>query len=663
MSETHGIKPDWMDTSVSPGVDFNQYCNGAWLARTAIPAEHPRWGAFEMLRDKTTEQLRTVLDGLVKRNKRTPVRFRYGRLKPRSIERSLANLYSLASNEERLEAESVSSLDAWIKNIGRVRNLRQLAAVVAGLHQVGVGGFFSFGPSPDYDDSMQLIAHASQGGLGLPDRDYYLEASYEELRQKYLAHVQRMLVLSGVRKSAARRQSKSILDLETDLARLSMNKVDKRDPDKQRNKMTVDEFATVCGAFPIRHYLKVLESPAFETLNVRHLDFFKGLGVLLAGTPLWILKSYLRWRLIRRFADYLSADVVAESFDFYGKTMMGQKEQQPRWKRAVGMVSSLLPDMLGQVYVAKYFPPRAKERMVELVANVAESLGESIRQADWMSDATRANALVKLSAFKAKIGYPDKWEDYGGLCIDHGQPLALVVMRISRWGHRKDLLKIGTAVDRGEWFMSAQTVNAYYSPQMNDIGFPAGILQPPFFDFEADDAANYGAIAAVIGHEKTHGYDDKGSKFDAQGNLKNWWTDDDRAKFMERIGRIITQYGGFKSQTGKPLNGKLVAGEAASDLGGLVIAYRALQKVLDKTGRRTIGGFTDEQRFFIAFGQLWASKSTPEYEDRLVTDNPHPPARYRANGTVAHMREFRAAFNLPDDAPIMLSDDKRCQLW
>jgi putative endopeptidase len=648
----HGIKPDYMDTTANPGVDFNQYANGGWIARTEIPPEYPRWGAFLMLAESTLVRCHDLLKAAAARTD-APAG---------SVEQMVGDFFHAAMDEAKIEADGVTPLEAEFKRIAAIRSRRSLADALAQLHLYGINALFSFGSGTDFDNSSQVIAHAVQGGLGLPDRDYYLEADNAELRDKYVAHVQRMFELLGERKHDARRHAQAVLSFETALAAASMSKVERRDPDNLRNKMTVDQFADLFAGFPVRRYFEKLGAPAFDTLNVMQPNFFRGASALL-DTPLWKIKAYLRWNLIRAASSYLSSAFVTENFEFYGKTLTGSKEQKPRWKRAIGMVNGSLGEALGQLYVAKHFPPEAKARMLELVANIKEALAEAINAADWMSDETRRNALIKLGTFEAMIGYPDKWTDYSGLTIDR-KSLIGNELRTSEFENRHDLQKIGKPVDRTEWGMAPQTVNAYYSPQKNQIVFPAAILQPPFFDAEADDAANYGGIGVVIGHEITHGFDDKGCKYDEVGNVRNWWTAEDHARFSARVQIIIEQFNGFTVSGGKSVNGKLVAGEASSDLGGVRLGIRALKKVLEQTGRRTINGFTDEQRFFLAFAQLWAGKATPEYEQMQVATDPHPPGKYRVNGTLAHVPEFAAAFGMKEEeCPLLLPPDKRCQIW
>lgn len=655
MNESHGIKTSYMDLSADPGVDFNRFVNGAWIDSAVIPPEYPRWGAFLMLRERALENVHVLLKELASAEE----------LEPGSNEQKVGDLFATALDEETIEAQGATPILGEIARVNKARSRNSLVDVIAHLHLNQVGVLFGFGAFADLENSSQNMAHASQDGLGLPDRDYYLKDDEKsvDLRAKYLAHITRMFELLGEKPSMARKHARAVMRIETALAKASMSKVELRDPANITNRMTVDEFVAMVPNLAMRRYFQKLEAPEFDDINVMQPKFFAALNELIASEPLRDIKAYMRWHVVHGAASLLSSDFVNENFQFYSKELTGTRELEPRWKRAVSLTSGALGEAIGQVYVARYFPPEAKARMLELVSNIQEALRETLEEIDWMSDETRANAIAKLAAFEPMIGYPDKWKDYSSLDIDR-ESLVGNMIRAARFGARRNLAKIGQPVDRTEWGMTPQTVNAYYSPLRNQIVFPAAILQPPFFDFEADDAANYGGIGVVIGHEITHGFDDKGSKFDAQGNLKMWWTDADRANFEGRMNLIRTQFGNFTVAGGAKVQGDLVCGEAAADLGGVKLAYRALQKALAKTGRQTdSNGYTDEQRFFIAFGQIWASKTTPEYEQFQVTNDPHPPARYRVNGTLAHVSEFVEAFGLDPDCPMMLPEAERCKLW
>ncbi|MBA4075344.1 MAG: M13 family peptidase [Cyanobacteria bacterium PR.023] len=656
MTKNHGIKPAYMDRSVSPGVDFNRFANGTWIDTTEIPAKYPRWGAFLMLRDQTLEQTRVILEELATRSET---------FAPGSIEQKVNDFFASGMDEAAIEAAGINPIKDELARINTIRSLRRLGDVIAHLHTVGVGGAFAFGASPDADDSSQMIGHALQSGIGLPDRDYYLgrDKKSKELRQQYVNMLCRMFELIGEKPTVARRHAEAVLKLETAMAKAFMSKEDRRDPDKTKNKMTIAQFQALVPKLNVTRYFSNIGCPPMETLNVMQPAYFQALNKLLTKVSLNDWRVYLRWQLIRSSSSALPAAFGDASFEFYGKTMQGSKEREPRWMRMISATNSALGEALGQLYVAKHFKPEAKAKMLELIALLQDAFRESINERTWMSEETRTNALAKLDAFVPMIGYPDKWRDYSELHIDRTS-FAANCLRSDEFEHKADLAKIGKPVDQSEWHMTPQTVNAYYSPQSNRIVFPAAILQDPFFDPEADFAFNCGGILVVIGHEESHGFDDKGCRYDGQGNLRNWFAEGDLDKFMVLINLLKKQFGQFTVAGGKKVNPNLVAGEAAGDLGGIKLALRVLKKHIAKNGM-TIdeNGYNDLQRFFIAFGQIWASKVTPQYEEQQVATDPHPPAQFRVNGTLAHLAEFAEAFGLPDDCPMMLPPADRCDLW
>ena len=655
MTTNHGIKPAYMDKSVSPGVDFNRFANGSWIDNTEIPAKYPRWGAFLMLRDQTLEQTRVILEELATRSET---------FAPGSIEQKVNDFFASGMDEAAIEAAGINPIKGELARINTIRSLRRLGDVIAHLHTVGVGGAFAFGASPDADDSSQMIGHALQSGIGLPDRDYYLgrDKKSKELRQQYVNMLCRMFELIGEKPTVARRHAEAVLKLETAMAKAFMSKEDRRDPDKTKNKMTIAQFQALVPKLNVTRYFSNIGCPPMETLNVMQPAYFQALNKLLTKVSLNDWRVYLRWQLIRSSSSALPAAFGDASFEFYGKTMQGSKEREPRWMRMISATNSALGEALGQLYVAKHFKPEAKAKMLELIALLQDAFRESINERTWMSEDTRTNALAKLDAFVPMIGYPDKWRDYSELHIDRTS-FAANCLRSDEFEHKADLAKIGKPVDQSEWHMTPQTVNAYYSPQSNRIVFPAAILQDPFFGPEADFAFNCGGILVVIGHEESHGFDDKGCRYDGQGNLRNWFAEGDLDKFMVLINLLKKQFGQFTVAGGKKVNPNLVAGEAAGDLGGIKLALRVLKKHIAKNGM-TIdeNGYNDLQRFFIAFGQIWASKVTPQYEEQQVATDPHPPAQFRVNGTLAHLAEFAEAFGLPDDCPMMLPPADRCDL-
>jgi putative endopeptidase len=655
-AQAKGIRIEWMDRSVDPGVDFNAFANGGWMRSNSIPPQYSQWSVSHELMEKTEDILHNIL-------KRVSAN-RHG-LKAGSNEQKLADFWRTAMDEQAAEAAGLKPISGELARIDAIATAGDLASVIARLHRIGVGVFFDVSAAADMDDSTTMIAHASQSGLGLPDRDYYLndDERSKALQERYCAHIASMFQLMGDAPQAAAAQAKRVFDLETRLARASMSLEDQHDPESVRHKMTVAEFLKLFGSFQGERYLKDLGAPTFQIINVQQPKFFEELNTLLAATNPQEFKPYLRWHLIRSCAPYLSSRFVDQSFEFYGKELSGAKEQKPRFKRAIALIDRHLGEALGQLYVKETFPPESKRKVLELVAQIKAALRESIEKSDWMSAQTRKNALEKLELMEPLIGYPDKWQDYSALQIDDGSLMGNV-LRAREFAASRNLGKIGKLVDRTEWDMTPQTVNAYYAPDRNQLVFPAAILQPPFFDPSADDAFNLGSIGATIGHEKTHGFDDYGAKFDARGNLKDWWTAEDKANFEKQVALIVEQYGSYTVAGGIHLRGKVVAGEAIADLGGLKLAYRALQKVLETKGRTIdANGFTDEQRFFIAYGQSWATISTDKHDELQAKTNEHPPAKFRVNGTLANMPEFQRAFNLKDGSPMMLPLEKRCRLW
>lgn len=654
-TQPHGVKTSYMDKTTSPGTDFFRFANGAWVDNTQIPDEYSSWGSFNVLRDENLAQLLALLEEAAANTGATPG----------SNAQKIGAFYFAGMNEKKIEAEGAKPLASEFARISAIRSRRQLGNAIARLHNYGVNVMFGFGSGQDYADSTQVIAQAVQAGLSLPDRDYYLkdDDKSKEQRAKYVTHVTNMFKLLGFSASYAANAAAVVLKIETELAKVSRSRSERRDPTKNYNKMSVADFAALAPRLPIAQYLKRMGCDKVAAINVGQPDFFKGLDALMGTVTMTEWKIYFRWHLISATASMLSSDFVKEKFDFYGRTLTGSKALLPRWKRIVSATNGSLGEAVGELYVAKHFPPAAKARMLEMVGNLKEALRDSIKTRPWMSEETRVQALAKLDSFVTKIGYPDVWQDYSALRITRNS-YVWNVLRAHVFENKLDLAKIGKPVDRNQWLMTPQTINAYYMPPMNEIVFPAAILQPPFFALDADDAANYGAIGAVIGHEMTHGFDDKGSQFDAQGNLRNWWTDADRAAFDSRIKLIKALYGSFSVSGDKHLLPDLVSGEAAADLGGVKLAYLALQKSLETKPRTTdANGFTDEQRFFLAFAQIWATKARDEYEQMQVTTDPHPPGRFRVNGTVCNLPEFAKAFGLADDAPIMLPAEKRADLW
>lgn len=647
-----GFSPSDMDKSAVACQDFYQYAVGGWLKANPIPADYPSWGAFNELNERNRESLHQILDRLSK--SQSPAG---------SDERKLGDFYASCMDEASIEAQGARPLADELARIAAIQNLPALQAEVARLQSYGVTAGFQYGSEPDRRDSAHVIAAAFQGGLGLPERDYYTKTDKEskDLRAKYVAHVAKMLVLLGEKRAMASAQARTVLAFETKLAEASMTPVEQRDPIATFNKMNAAALAKLTPNFSWAAYFRQIGAPGDVPVNVGQPKFFQAFSRQLTAVPLSDWKTYLRWQLINAAASSLSKAFVDQDFDFYSRTLQGTRQILPRWKRCVSATDNAMGHALGRIYVEEFFPPESKRRMDELVRNLIAALRDDLKMLPWMGDVTRQAALAKLDAFTPKIGYPDKWRDYSKLEIARG-PYVANVMAGTLHEFRRDLAKIGKPADRTEWEMSPPTVNAYYNPLKNEIVFPAGILQPPFFDGAADDAINYGGIGAVIGHEMTHGFDDEGRKFDLNGNLTDWWTAEDKKNYEARAACVEKQFSAYVVEGDLHLNGKLVLGESIADLGGLAIAWRALQKSLEgKPQPASIDGFPTGQRFFLAWARVWATNERAEYAKLLVNTNPHPLDRFRGKGPPSNMPEFAKAFSCKAGDPMVRAES--CQIW
>jgi putative endopeptidase len=650
-----GIDTADMDRSASACRSFYRYANGGWLKANPIPPEYPYWGTFQILREHNQEVLRKILEEAAADRGAVPD----------SDVRKLGDFYGSCMDEARVESDGAKPLAAELARIAAISDLGQLQDEVARLQTFGVGVLFNFGSQQDRKDSTQVIAGAYQGGLGLPDRDYYTKTDdkSKDLRGKYAAHVQRMFELLGDDSAKAQAEAGTVMEIETKLAEASMTRVERRDPDKTYHRMDVDGIAKLTPGFSWTRYFSDVGAPPLGAVNVGQPKFFEALGRDLAAVPVSDWKTYLRWHLIHSAAPALSSDFVDADFDFYGHTLNGTEKNLPRWKRCVQAADGYLGFALGRLYVRRVFPPEAKKAADKMVHNLIAALREDLKTLPWMGPETRKAALAKLDAFHPKIGYPDKWRDYSAYRVDRG-PYVENVLRGELFEFHRDLAKIGKPVDRSEWGMTPPTVNAYYNPPKNEIVFPAGILQPPFFDAKADAAVNYGGIGAVIGHEMTHGFDDQGRKFDAHGNLHDWWTPQDEKNFEERAHCVEKQFDSYEVQPGLHENGKLVLGESIADLGGLTIAHKAYELSLrGKPAPAPIDGLTADQRFFLAWAHVWASNDRPEFERLLVNTNPHPLGRFRAIGAPSNMPAFSRAFGCKAGDPMDHSGAELCQIW
>jgi putative endopeptidase len=646
-----------MDTSVKPQDDFYSYANGDWLKKTPIPPEESRWGSFNQLIEKNTEAMRQVAEKASK----APAK---GKQNPEM--QKVGDYYASGMDEKAIEAAKAKPLADEFKRIDGMKDRNDVLKEIAHLHNLGVSALFGFTSGQDDKNSTMVIGQAYQGGLGMPDRDYYTkdDDASKKLRDQYVAHVTKMLTLSGEPAAAAAEHAKKILALETSLATPARTRVELRDPQKNYNKMTQADLQQLTPDWKWADYFKEINLTAPGDINVGQPDFFKAAGQVFANTSIDDWKIYLRWHLIHSAASELSSEFVNEDFKFFGNTLTGAKQLKPRWKRVVTSTDQALGEALGKLYVADNFPPESKARMIELVKNIQEAMADSIKSRDWMDEATKQEALKKLAAFSVKIGYPDKWRDYSALKIDKG-PFVMNAARASAFEVERERKKIGKPVDRSEWGMTPPTVNAYYNPNMNEIVFPAGILQPPFFNANADDAVNYGGIGAVIAHEISHGFDDQGRQYDATGNLRDWWTPESAAKYKERADKIVAQYAEYEPLPGMHINGELTQGENIADDGGVKLAYAALQKALKKKGGmpEKIDGFTPEQRFFLGWAQVWRANIRDEALKLRLNTDPHSPTKYRCNGPLSNTPEFQKAFNLPDGSPMVRPADKRVSIW
>jgi len=648
---TGGFSLSSLDTGAKPCEDFFQYACGGWVKANPIPSDEPRWGTFNALADRNREILKAILEESVASSK------------PTKTQAQIGAFYGACMDEAGIESKGSTPLRAELERIAAIQDKSQLPESVAHLHTIGVPAFFGFGSEQDFKDATRVLAITGQGGMGLPDRDYYFrdDAKSKELRDKYLAHVSRMFELLGDSPEVAKTGARTVMEIETGLAKGALDAVAKRDPQKVYHLMKTEEWATLSSAFDVTVYLAGLPAPAVAELNVTEPEFVQAMSGVVKDTELAKLKTYMRWHLVHAAAAYLSSAFVNEDFAFFNQALEGAKQLRPRWKRCSDATDAALGEALGQIFVEKTFGAEGKKRMKEMVANLEGALRADIRSLPWMSEVTKAKAIEKLDAIANKVGYPDAWRDYSALSID-GKELLGNVQRANAFELRRQLAKIGKPVDRGEWGITPPTVNAYYNPLMNDINFPVGILQPPFFDLQMDDAVNYGGIGGVIGHELTHGFDDQGRQFAANGNFDDWWTEGDAAEFEKRAACVVDQYGAYTAVDDVKLNGKLTLGENVADNAGVRIAYMALMESLKEQQAVKIDGFTPEQRFFLGWGQVWCASYRPELARLRAQTDPHSLPRFRVNGVVSNMPEFQKTFACPATSP-MVRGDKACRVW
>ena len=649
-----------MDKSVDPCVDLYHYSCGGWQKKNPIPPDQTSWSVYGKLYEDNQIFLRAMLEHAAQLN---PQRT--------AVEQKTGDFYAACMDEATVEKRGLAPIQPELDAIAQVKSVKDLTPLAARLQltyrqysMYGSPMLFDAGSAQDPDNSEQVIADVDQGGLGLPDRDYYTktDAKSKETRERYLEHVQKVFELAGDSRDAAKKDAETVMRMETGLAQASLTRVERRDPHKLVHKMKLADLQQLAPNFDWPVYYHELQYPQFEVLNVTAPQFFKQVNGMLSSEPLENWKTYFRFHVINTASPYLSSKFVEENFGFYRKYLRGATEMQPRWKRCVQYTDYSLGEALGQVYVAKVFSSELKQSTLDMVQRIEAAMGERIRTLDWMSPETKRQALAKLAGIRNKIGYPDKWRDYSTVRITPDD-FAGNVERAHQFESRRDINKIGKPVDHGEWQISPPTVDAYYDPQMNDINFPAGVLQPPLYDAKIDDAPNYGNTGGTIGHELTHGFDDEGSQFDAHGNLKDWWTKEDREKFDARTKCVDDQYSGYTAVEDVHVNGQLTLGENVADLGGEILAYMAWKDKTKDLHLQPIDGLTPEQRFFIGFAQWDCANERPEdLRMRAMTD-PHSPAQYRINGVVVNMPEFQQAFQCKAGQPMVRPAEKICKVW
>ena len=644
------IDMSYLDLSVAPGTDFNQYANGGWIKNNPLKAEYARFGSFDQLREDNVERLNGLFAEMSKLN---PAKG--------SVDQKIVDLYKLGLDSTRLNAEGAEPVKDELRMIYSAGDKKELVAVLAKLNLAGGGGFFGMGVDADLMDSNKQVLYLGQSGLGMGDRDYYMDAENAELHSKYQQMLEKLFTLAGESDAAAK--ALNTVKLEDALASFSWTSVQNRDYTKLYNPMSTEEIAKTFKGFDFGSFFQAMGIPAQDKVIVEQPSFFEGFAKLFESSDLSQLQDYLAAHSLMSAAPYMSDDFYAAQFDFFSTAMSGVTEQKARWKRAMSVPNSILGEAVGQMYVKKYFPEENKKKMLEIVGELQKSLGEHIANLEWMSEETKAYAQNKLSNFTVKVGYPDKWKDYSSLNVDPEQSYYKNIVAANTWYVADNLSKMGKATDKSEWGMTPQTVNAYYNPTTNEICFPAAILQPPFFNIDADDAVNYGAIGVVIGHEMTHGFDDQGRLFDTDGNMNNWWTAEDEAKFNEKTAVLVKQYDEVEILPGLHANGKLSLGENIADHGGVSIAYTALHNSLGDKMPADIDGFNVDQRFFIGYAHLWAQNITDEEKARLTKLDVHSLAENRINVTLRNFQAFFDAFGIKEGDPMWRPESERVSIW
>jgi len=648
------LEVSYINDSIDPGDNFYRYANDGWMEAHPLPNDESRFGSFDLLAKETKKKVRDLVQDFARANPEQG-----------TIEQKIGDFYSLGMDTGQIEAQGIKPIQDEIQKIQNIQTREQLLEQIQHFHQYSIGSLFRLGASADAKNSDMVIAQLSQGGLGMSDRDYYLnkDERSKKIRSAYQDYVTTLFTLAGDDEDQAAQKTQTIMDIETRLAKASMTRLERRDPHKTYHKMGFSEVQNLCNGIHWEDYFAGFNIATPEEINVRQPEFFKEVNRMLEEIPTDHWKTYLQWNLLNSSASYLNKNFIHASFDFYGKTMQGQQEMKPRWRRVLDVTNRALGDAIGKKFVEEHFPPEAKKRMVKLVGNLKEAFAQRIENLQWMGEETKQKALEKLEVMNVKIGYPDEWRDFSDLKIGSSSYLENV-MESRRFNKNYQLNKIGKPVDPDEWFFPPQTVNAYYAPSMNEICFPAGILQPPFFYMEGDDAINYGAIGGVIGHEMTHGFDDQGRQYDKEGNLHNWWTEEDTEKFNKRTQILVKQYDKKTVLDTVHANGELTLGENIADLGGLSISYTAFHHAIaDKEVPRQIDGYTPDQRFFLSWARVWAQNIREEEILRRTKEDVHSLGVHRVNGPVVNIDAFYQAFNVTPNDELYLPEDKRAKIW